>query len=321
MINVITTPDQTRNYATILADGQGKRLSELDDSVILELFKRHGAILFRGFSLDLQEFNAITSRFCSKFVFNESGGRKTITPDRRTQTVNLGQEPFPLHSELSREPWKPDIAWFACQTPPVSGGETVICDGLAVVPALSDQTRRLLDKSRLEHKITASPAECEYWLGTRNPNAETLRRLADKGPFEFGTSHGQYYRVFYTPVLHKPMFSDEPVFANFLLFARYYHNMRNFPTFENEIEIADDVCEELKQVTDRLTVALKWRQHDLLMLDNTRFMHGRNAVEDSHQRVILTQFGYASFAPLDEKALRIQPWRKIPPPSRRGLSR
>ena len=320
MTSTITPPDQERNHATVLANGQGERLSELDESVILELFKRHGAILFRGFSLDLKEFNAITSRFCSNFVFNESSGRKMITPDRRTQTVNLGQEPFPLHSEISREPWKPDIAWFACHTPPVSGGETLICDGLAVVPALSEQTRRLLNENRLEHNMVATPEECEYWLGTRNPNAESLRRLADRCPFEFNMSNGQYYRTFYAPVLHKPMFSDETAFANFLLFARYYHNNRNFPTFENKIEIPDDVCLELKQVTDRLKVALKWQQSDLLMLDNTRFMHGRNTIEDVNHRVILTQFGFASFAPLDEKAIRAQPWRNQSPPSRGALA-
>jgi hypothetical protein len=46
------------------------------------------------------------------------------------------------------------------------------------------------------------------------------------------------------------------------------------------------------------------------MVDNTRFMHGRNAVEDPNHRLIFTQFGYATFAPVDENAARGQPWRK-----------
>ncbi len=309
-MSTITPPDQDCNHATILAGGRGRRLSELDDAVILDLFKRHGAVLFRGFKSDLREFNAISSRFCSTFAFNQSSGRKTISADSRTQTVNLGQEAFPLHAELAREPWKPDIAWFGCETPPLSGGETVICDGLAIVPALSDKTRQLLAENRLEHKIPASPGECEHWLGAREPDAETMRRLADKSPFVFSMSNGQSYRTFHTPALHQPMFSDEIVFANFLLFARYYLKIRYFPTFENETEIPDDICLELKEVSDRLTVALQWQHQDLLMLDNTRFMHGRNAIEDAKHRLILTQFGYASFLPLDEETLRAQPWRK-----------
>jgi hypothetical protein len=32
------------------------------------------------------------------------------------------------------------------------------------------------------------------------------------------------------------------------------------------------------------------------MLDNTRFMHGRNAIVDAEERVILTNFGFLNFA-------------------------
>lgn len=308
----ITLPDQERNYATVQADADVARLSGLDHATVLDLYKKHGAVLFRGFSLDLPRFNAFTSQFCSAFAFNESGGRQTVSRDGRTRTVNIGADPFPLHSELSREPWKPDIAWFACSTPPVNGGETIVCDGVAIVAALSEETRQLLADNRLEHKIPANPRECEYWLGTRDPGTEALQQLGVKTPFEWSVNNSQYYRTFYTPVLHKPFFTDELAFANFLLFARYYHNIRTFPTFDNEVEIPDDICEELKQVSDALTVPVKWQANDLLMLDNTRFMHGRNAVQDINHRVILTQFGYASFADLDDEAIRAQPWRQPP---------
>lgn len=97
-MHTITPPDNDHNHVTILADSRGSRLSELDDGLILDLFKRHGAVLFRGFKFGLREFNAITSRFCSGFAFNQSQGRKMISADFRTQTVNLGQEAFPLHA-------------------------------------------------------------------------------------------------------------------------------------------------------------------------------------------------------------------------------
>ena len=74
-MHTITPPDNDRNHVTILADGRGSRLSELDDALILDLFKRHGAVLFRGFKFHRREFNAITSRFCSNFAFNQSQGR------------------------------------------------------------------------------------------------------------------------------------------------------------------------------------------------------------------------------------------------------
>ena len=41
---------------------------------------------------------------------------------------------------------------------------------------------------------------------------------------------------------------------------------------------------------------MKWRQGDVLMLDNTRFMHGRTAILDNAERQIATYFGYLKFA-------------------------
>jgi len=306
----ISMPGGPSEYAVVLADKARGKLSELEDSEILPLFKEHGAILFRGFFMNLPEFNAMTSRYCSTFIANESQGRKAVSKDGRTQTVNLGVQPFPMHAELSREPWKPDIAFFACSTPPASGGETLLCDGIAIVKALKEETRRLLAENKLEYKRAATPEECQTWLGTAQPDADVLKNQANDGPFVFSFENGEIFRTFHADALHRPMFSDDLVFANFLLFARYCLNMRNYPTFENGREIPAAVVQELKTVSDSLTVAHKWETCDLLMVDNTRFMHGRNAVEDPNHRLIFTQFGYATFAPVDENAARGQPWRK-----------
>ena len=309
-MSTIEAPDTERNYATVQAGHDGERLGDIDDAEILSLFKRHGAILFRGFPMDLREFDAMTMRFCSSFVTNRSRGRRDVSGDGRVQTVNLGGAPFPLHSELSREPWKPDIAWFACVKPPVSGGETVLCDGVKLAQGLSDETRQTLLANRLEHKTPMTLEECERWLPMSGAGPADLQRASASAPYEFSHERGQYYKLFYTPALHKPLFSEELAFANFLLFARYFLNMENFPTFEKEAPVPIEVCRELRQVGEQNTVAHRWQQDDLLMVDNTRFMHGRNAVEDVNHRVILTQFGYASFLPDGDERLRNEPWRQ-----------
>lgn len=306
----ISVPEGPSHYAVVLADKARGNLSELNDDEILPLFKEHGAILFRGFFMNLAEFNAMSSRYCSTFVANESKGRKAVSKDGRTQTVNLGVQPFPMHAELAREPWKPDIAFFACSTPPLNGGETLLCDGMAVVDALQDATRQVLLDNRLEYKRTATPQECQAWLGTPTPDADVLKNQSRDAPFIFTYEKGEVFRTFHVDALHKPMFSDELVFANFLLFARYCLKLRDYPTFENGVEVPDDIVAELNAVCDRLTVAHKWQTCDLLMVDNTRFMHGRNAIEDPNHRLIFTQFGYAAFAPVDAHASANQPWRK-----------
>jgi hypothetical protein len=68
-------------------------------------------------------------RFCTTSVVNESPGRRPLNADQNVHTVDGGTGAFSLHPELSREPWKPDAAFFACMSPPSAGGATTICDG------------------------------------------------------------------------------------------------------------------------------------------------------------------------------------------------
>jgi hypothetical protein len=46
------------------------------------------------------------------------------------------------------------------------------------------------------------------------------------------------------------------------------------------------------------------------MLDNTRFMHGRTAIEDPGERLIMTFFGYLDFAIPDPEEPPDPIWRR-----------
>jgi len=114
------------------------------------------------------------------------------------------------------------------------------------------------------------------------------------------------------------MFSDELCFGNFLLFARYLHKVKHFPVFEDNTVIPDDLVEKIRRVSERRTMPIKWQKNDLLILDNTRFMHGRNAIENSEERRIITYFGFLKFAKRspDEgpnpRWRNPKVWRKVP---------
>jgi alpha-ketoglutarate-dependent taurine dioxygenase len=165
------TPDQP--YAIVEADG-APRASSLEDEPLIELYKRHGALLLRGFGLDMADFRAFANKLCSSSVFNESADRKLLDGDYKIQSVNGGSEPFPLHPEISREPWKPDVCFFWCIQPPSRGGETLVCDGVELVRRLPPHLRDFYAARRLRYAAPASPDACERWLGTAEPTAEQL---------------------------------------------------------------------------------------------------------------------------------------------------
>ena len=304
----VIDPDSGRNYVSIIPATGDDQLSSLNTEDIKQLFGQHGALLFRGYRLELDSFTEFSSHFCSRFVRNESGRRLNISSDGTTQTVNLGQEAFPLHPELSRVPWRPDIAWFACASAPASGGETLLCDGVPVVDKLRKETSEYLKGRQVLYREETPLQAFTEWLGIPEPDDAVLARLSRTSPFEFSFQGGRIFRSFLQPFFHKPLYCDGPAFGNFLLFARYMLKARVFPTFEDGSIIPDEICHELREVTDELTTAHRWRPGDILMVDNSRVMHGRHEVLDMANRVVWTQFGYSSFLPDDYPAK--ETWRE-----------
>ena len=305
-MTVLVPPNFTTPYATISAHRD--TLSTLPIAELIAAYKRYGAVLLRGFEVDLSQFRDLTQILCSGSVFNESPGRVVIDREQNIQTVNIGYEPFPLHPELSREPWKPDICFFWCIKAPSKGGETTVCDGVEIVRRLPSAVKNAFSKRRLRYQQPATEAECVFWLGSRDPDAATMANPPAQCPYSFERVNGQIHRYFLRPAFHKPMFSDELAFGNFLFFGRYFNRQRIFPTFENGEPVPDELLAEVKAVSDQSESPVPWQPGDIIILDNTRFMHGRRAILNLDERHIATYFGYVHFAVVDERD-RNFPWR------------
>lgn len=286
-------------------------LGDLDRDAIIELYRCHGAILFRGFNTDLVTFGRFTRMFCRTAVVNESPNREPLDPANHIYAVDGGVGAFPLHPELSREPWKPDVAFFACLGAPGAGGATTICDGVDLVRCLPDEVREGLAETRLVYGMGTWPGLLEYWLGTASPSDAVLAAPPLGCPYQFvRLANRRIARHFSRPALHRPMFCDQPAFGNFLLFARYNNGRRDFPLRDDLRPVPEVWVEAAKAMGDLLTREIIWQQGDLLMLDNTRFMHGRTAILDLAERRIATFFGYLSFAVPDPEEGPDPIWRR-----------
>jgi alpha-ketoglutarate-dependent taurine dioxygenase len=307
----LIAPTAERPYATLRAEGEQDPLDVAADLVVA-LYKEHGALLLSGFAPDLDRFRRFAEQFCVSSTFNDSGGREILDSAHNIQSVNRGVAPFPLHPELSREPWKPDVCFFGCLSPPSEQGATTICDGVEIVRNLPADVRAQFEGRRLLYLQPAIAEELAYWLGTPAPSDRQLAAPPPRSPYFFGRSGSTIVRGFARPALHRPMFAEAPAFGNFLLFGRYLRGIRDFPLFEDGSIVPDSLLDRVKAVSDRLTAPIAWQRGDLLMLDNTRFMHGRTAVVDPGQRLIASYFGYLRFAPPDPEEPLDPPWRRGP---------
>ncbi len=309
-MNQLEIPDRQGNYATLSPKGDQRSLHDIDRELIVSAYKTHGAVLIRGFLYDLELFREFSAQFCTSTVVNNSGGRRTVDLEGNIQTVNLGNDAFPLHPELSRRPWKPDVCWFACVKPPAQGGETTLCDGVLAVQNLRPELFDSLQDRRLKYVEPMTPHDCLTWLNSSSPNDWMLDNPPMPNPYQFFRQSNQVFCEFSRPLFHQPMFCDQLAFGNFLIFSRLYNNVRHFPVFENGDEVPDSLVNELDRTCRASTVAHQWVRNDILMLDNTRFMHGRNEFDNIKDRLIISRFGYLTFAEPDAEEIPNAPWRQ-----------
>lgn len=308
----IALPQSGQPLVLVESTDQGGIL-ELDRAAVIALYKAHGALLLRGFGTNLPQFKAFARQFCSSAVVNESPGRTLLDPDAAIYSVDGGSNAFSLHPELSREPWKPDLAMFACISAPGVGGQTTLCDGIELVRALPAEVREGLSGRRLIYIASTWPDLLSCWLGTSAPTDAQLLHPPASCPYGFSRlPDGRIVRHFSRPALHRPMFAEGPAFGNFLLFARFNNGRSDFPLLDDLHPVPEAWLQAIKAAGDRLTLAVEWRAGDVLMLDNTRFMHGRTAICDVAERQIATYFGYLNFAEPDPEEIPDPIWRREP---------
>ena len=311
----INAPSPSFPLAVVNATGDGQ-LNQVDRDLLFALYREHGALLLRGFAVDLDAFGTFAQNYCPVPIHNESGKRLVLDGASGVQSVNLGVRSFPLHPELSREPWRPDSAFFCCVKPPSSGGQTTVCDGVEIVRQLPRELRREMATRRIRYAVPATAADLHFWLGKSQPDEILLQNPPAECPFTFERHEGRLMRCFTRPLLHRTRFQHDLAWGNFILFARYLRGVKTYPLLDDWTVVPDDWVETVKAISDRLTVEIGWREQDLLMVDNSRFMHGRTEVVPGDGRMIATYFGYLANAEPDPEEPASPAWRKpgfVPP--------
>ena len=311
----VTTPQRQatgiHKFAVVISPENDEAINQVAPHLVENFYKKYGVVLLRGFKVDVDDFRLFTSQLCSSSVFNESGDRELIDASHNIQTVNLGKAAFALHPELAREPWKPDACFFTCMQAPHEGGETLVCDGVELFATLPAAIKETLSGKDFRYTSVAQPDELAYWLGTENPTVTELQKnRSGQCPFVFfpNLETKKIMRSFKVPAFHRTMFGNELAFGSFLLFARFNKRDTQFPTYGDFTEIPQDLVNHIQSAAQGIQVPVKWEEGDLLLIDNTRFMHGRNKVIDTSERKILSHFGFMRCADIAESEKKL-PWR------------
>lgn len=281
----------------------GGGIQDLEDEEIQEAFKSAGALLFRGFDFDPQRMMSFARRFSTRFNGDQSRPSVDGT-DGKVHLVTEGMGYVAPHSEQANSPFRPDAIWFCCEIPADAGGETLLWDGIEVWEAMGGELKDLFSSKKLRFFQRYARERWTQFLGEGATLAEATHALDEaSGVSYFVGPEESIYLEFVCPAVVKTRYGGDDAFVNSLLLEYRTLEARSPTTegsgelsatsavaselmsFDDGSPIAATVIDAVDETVEGLAEEIAWQPGDLAMIDNTRFLHGRNGFTDTRRRL------------------------------------
>ncbi|MFF2139066.1 TauD/TfdA family dioxygenase [Streptomyces sp. NPDC058193] len=287
----------------------------------------HGAVLVRGLGLrDVEDVGTVLERLAVEPVTEREAfaPRRTHSPGVHSSSAWPPNQPMCMHHELSYTLGAPGLLLLACLSEPTAGGATGLADAAAVLDALP---RELTERF-----------EREGWLLTRSYNGEigatlteafgtddrdavegycrshaidaawqpdgTLRTTQRRSAVVRHPADGR--RCWFNQIAFLNRWTLAPEVAEYLI-DEYGADGLPFDTFYGDGEpLEEDVVRIINSVYEEHTVRRPWQAGDLLLVDNVRTAHSREAYEGPREVVVAmaSPTRPESCAPAEEAGLR-----------------
>lgn len=295
-------PKNAINHIQVMGNDDPASLNRHDISNNLD---ESGVILFRGFNLSLESFESFSSIFCNDF--HRVGTRATLRQhngDGFSTEVFRNNFSLLAHSEGAYRPWPPppELCFFYCVTPPSeAGGETTLIDGSAFYERLPKDLRARFAESGVIYQSHWGPDRWQTEFGVES--CDELRHLLGKFPEVEFKLENKNLNIRYRTTAFRLTPLGKPAFANAMLAHlpnvnhpnyqdnKVYFKPDNQVFFGNGQKISDHIINQLIDIHDDILLAHRWQAGDLLLIDNTRFMHGRRMTVAPCERILVSRFG------------------------------
>jgi alpha-ketoglutarate-dependent taurine dioxygenase len=284
---------------TLITPSQGNDVFALSRDDVIDAFKATGAIVFKGFDLNVDVFERVTNQFSHDYMDNTGSGsyRETVNSgsDGTIQNVayiyGVGKQrtfPLPLHADRSYVKSQPPLMWFLCRRPAASGGQTTVCDGARVYEALSDRARELFETQRIKYVRHYRDGEWQVVYHTHDLD-EVGRFCAENDLTLTVNTDRSIDTEFLKPAIVASRWGGLKTFCNSILIVQWQEDAlgrsNSVVRMDDGSRIPADVLKELEDVTESLTENIPWETGDFAMVDNTRMLHGRRAFDDDKREI------------------------------------
>jgi alpha-ketoglutarate-dependent taurine dioxygenase len=277
----------------------------IDIRTLHNLLDADGVVILRDFDFDLESLENFTNIFCHNFHTPATRSQRKVSGDNYSTEVFPDNYTLLGHTEGSYRPNgnAPDVCFFMCVTPPDElGGDTTLADGIEFLAQLPQELKERFLESGITYEMHW---EKERWQNEFFvANAQELQAFFSSTKcVKFTLDEKEVLHLLYTTEAITKSRIGQDVFAPAILahlpritHPEYlnkvtYSKPSNRVYFGDGEEISDRIINQLIDIYDSILYPHRWHGKDVLVIDNTRYLHGRTMTENDCDRKLISRFG------------------------------
>ena len=288
------------------AAGDAERWTADHRDALRALVAEHGCLLVRGLGLrDAAEIEVVFRRIGGLMPEMEAfAPRRRYAQDVYSSSKWPPNQPMCMHHELSYTLQPPGLMLFACVTAPANGGATPVADAPTVLDALPPDLVERFERAgwllirNYNEDIGASLIDA---FGTDDrPTIERYCR-AQRIEFEWQAGGGLRTRQRRNAVVRHPVtgrrcwfnqiaflneWTLDPELREYLVDVYGPDGLPFNTRVGNGDPVGADVVQTINETYEAHTVRQRWAAGDLLLVDNVRTAHAKEAFEGSREIVV-----------------------------------
>lgn len=264
----------------------------IDENDIIKEFEHRGVVIFEGFDINKKNLTDFTDKFTQNYA-SDTNRRESRFDSKVVKSVDSGNEKIKLHSEASFTSTWPEIIWFYCNKAPNVGAETTLCDGIKLWDKLTEETQRFFIQNPIVYKLAIPIRAKKNGKGTQEWFVRNIGAYNSYIDWDIGELFLEQSRY----AVHKSRNTKDLCFANHIIVDLDSEPQIISRKLVNGKEIPEHIINEVKLTSDSFTYKHSWKNNQLIMLDNKRFLHGREKIlQDQERDIVNIQSQFASFA-------------------------
>ncbi|NJL00476.1 MAG: TauD/TfdA family dioxygenase [Spirulinaceae cyanobacterium SM2_1_0] len=266
-------------------------LLALDPTTLLDRLRTTGVVLLQNFRASPDEFKQLSGQLSTNFMPYRGGAipRAQVGNDSTVLAVTGSHLRYAvsLHGEMYYMKQRPSVIWFYCAVPAAEAGETTVADGELFYARLQPETRSLFASQDLVYWRTYPDGVWQRVYQT--DDLDELARICAENEIEFELEAATRSLTTRSTrsAISTSRYTQNPVFINNILplLDGIVGETTSYVRLADGSEIPTTVATELRSLAEELTIPIAWQPGDLLLIDNTRWLHGRHAYTDAKRDI------------------------------------